>query len=193
MTAGSATEPIAHGAAHLVGDSIFVSTITLNNGNSAPILRILGYFVIALLVLFFFRVIRAVWVETRVVGASKGRRQDSREGTAQGPASNGRRDAKASSLYLRSIEPEDQRDRSFELSDELTIGRAAGCGISIDYDTFASNLHARVYRRLEREVWVEDLGSTNGTIVNGKLLSKPVRVRKGDTVQVGGTIFEVVR
>ena len=72
----------------------------------------------------------------------------------------------------------------------MTVGRAAGCGVPIDYDTFASNLHARLFR-LDGDVWVEDLGSTNGTWVNTERILERTRIEKGDLLQVGGTVFEV--
>lgn len=182
---------VAAPSVRLVTHSVLASVITLNNGNSAPVLRILEYAVVALLWLFFFWVMRSVWVETRAVRSSVSERDRKAEGAPPGAAA-AHRDGKGRSLHLRIVDPAEQRDRSFELADELTIGRAAGCGVSIDYDAFTSNLHARVFRR-DGEVWVEDLGSTNGTLVNGKRLAKPVRVRKGDHLQVGGTVFEVVR
>ena len=37
---------------------------------------------------------------------------------------------------------------------------------------------------------IEDLGSTNGTYLNGKRLAAPERITKGDRVQVGNTVFE---
>ena len=45
------------------------------------------------------------------------------------------------------------------------MGRAAGCHIALPDDTFVSQLHARVFER-SGQVYVEDLGSTNGTYVN---------------------------
>src|ERR1019366_2812176 len=66
------------------------------------------------------------------------------------------------------------------------VGRGAGCGVPIDYDTFASNLHARLFR-LDGDVWVEDLGSTNGTWVNTERIAERTRIEKGDLLQGGGT------
>jgi len=43
------------------------------------------------------------------------------------------------------------------------------------------------------ELWLEDLGSTNGTWVNDERLDNPVRLRRGDRVKVGSTILEVAR
>ena len=93
-------------------------------------------------------------------------------------------------LRLHVVRPEDQIGRAFDLGDEITIGRAAGCGVSIAYDSYASNLHARVFR-LDGDLWVEDLGSTNGTWVNTSRIGERTRLDKGDLVQVGGTVFEV--
>jgi pSer/pThr/pTyr-binding forkhead associated (FHA) protein len=42
-------------------------------------------------------------------------------------------------------------------------------------------------------LWIEDIGSTNGTIVNGKRIEHPVKLRKGDKVKVGETLFVVER
>jgi len=78
----------------------------------------------------------------------------------------------------------------FELDvPELTIGRAPGCHVSVADDTFASSLHARVFGR-DGGVFVEDLGSTNGTYVNGARLAGPTVLRPGDQVQVGNTVLE---
>jgi pSer/pThr/pTyr-binding forkhead associated (FHA) protein len=75
---------------------------------------------------------------------------------------------------------------------ELTIGRAAGCGVSLPDDTFVSNVHARVYER-DGDVFVEDLGSTNGSLVNGATLTSATKLRKGDRIQVGQTVLEATR
>ena len=42
-------------------------------------------------------------------------------------------------------------------------------------------------------LWVEDAGSTNGTLVNGKRISQPTKLRKGDRMQVGETVLEAQR
>jgi pSer/pThr/pTyr-binding forkhead associated (FHA) protein len=59
-------------------------------------------------------------------------------------------------------------------------------------DTFVSQLHARLFAR-EDKLYLEDLGSTNGTTLNRKPVSAPVEIRRGDRIQVGKTVFEVVR
>ena len=53
-------------------------------------------------------------------------------------------------------------------------------------------MHARLFRR-GLELFVEDLGSRNGTFVNGKQVTTPVRLRRGDRVQFGETVTEVTK
>ena len=55
-----------------------------------------------------------------------------------------------------------------------------------------SQVHARAFDR-DGTLWVEDAGSTNGTLVNGKRITEPVKLRKGDRVQVGETVLEAQR
>ena len=62
---------------------------------------------------------------------------------------------------LKVVAPPEMVGLRFDLAEEMTIGRAAGCQITLD-DTFASQVHARVFRR-DGQLYVEDLGSTNGT------------------------------
>jgi pSer/pThr/pTyr-binding forkhead associated (FHA) protein len=47
--------------------------------------------------------------------------------------------------------------------------------------------------RQNGSLWVEDLGSTNGTWVNAERIGSAMKLGKGDLLQVGGTVFEVSR
>jgi FHA domain-containing protein len=71
-------------------------------------------------------------------------------------------------------------------SSALTIGRGGSNDLVLDGDEFASTRHARVEPRGDG-VWVEDLGSTNGTYVNGAKLTRPRRLAPGDLLRVGET------
>ncbi|MGH9098186.1 MAG: FHA domain-containing protein [Acidimicrobiales bacterium] len=153
--------------------------------NNTPVLRALEYVVILLLWLFFMWVVRAVWVEVRPLKRKRRREKDDDIYPAiAGKSRKGKR------LRLHVVRPEDHTGTTYEIGAEVTVGRAAGCGVPIDYDTFASNLHARLFR-LDGDVWVEDLGSTNGTWVNTERILERTRIEKGDLLQVGGTVFEV--
>jgi hypothetical protein len=162
----------------------------LDNQN---LLRVLEVFLVALVWLFFFRVIRAVWVEVRPPKARLAA-TDVQVGLPQQVAprkEKGRARARRGTLRLTVVEPEAQRGESFELADELTVGRAAGCGVRVD-DAYTSNIHARLFRR-DGSLWAEDLGSTNGTWLNGERLDGTTRLSRGDVLQVGATVFEVTR
>ena len=154
--------------------------------NNAPALRALEFGVIILLWLFFMWVIRAVWVEVRPLKRRR-RRKDANE-----PTVTGAKGRKGKLLRLHVIRPEEQAGRIYDIGDEVTVGRAAGCGVPIDYDTYSSNLHARLFR-LDGDLWAEDLGSTNGTWVNAEKINGPTRLGRGDLLQVGGTVFEMAR
>jgi len=70
----------------------------------------------------------------------------------------------------------------------MTIGRANENDLVLPGDQFASTLHARLDPRPDG-VWLEDVGSTNGTFVNSILLTGAVRLEPGDLVRVGETEF----
>jgi pSer/pThr/pTyr-binding forkhead associated (FHA) protein len=67
-----------------------------------------------------------------------------------------------------------------------TIGRSGDNAIPLDGDDFASGRHARVENARDG-VWIIDLGSTNGTFVNGERVDGRRRLHEGDLVQVGDT------
>jgi pSer/pThr/pTyr-binding forkhead associated (FHA) protein len=161
-------------------------TTSLDNQN---LLRGLEILVVALIWLFFLRVMRAVWVEVR---PPKRRRvaPEPEQAPPPPPAQSARRE-RGAKLHLKVVEPEQLRGHSYDLPEEVTVGRAAGCGVRVE-DSYTSSLHARVYRR-DSTLWVEDLGSTNGTWVNAERIGEPTKLGRGDLVQVGGTVFEVTR
>jgi pSer/pThr/pTyr-binding forkhead associated (FHA) protein len=156
------------------------------------LLAILKWVFLGLLYLFFVRVIRAVWVEVRepksgapaAVAAPPSEAEGQKRSRRGGPKPAGRE-------RLVILEPAERKGQTFDLNDELTVGRAPGCAVSLD-DTFVSSLHARVFRR-DGTLYVEDLGSTNGTFVNKKAVNSAVKLRKGDRVQVGRTVMELNR
>ena len=69
------------------------------------------------------------------------------------------------------------------------FGRSEDADVPID-DPYASEFHARLGVQ-DDKVIVHDLGSTNGTYVNGRRVTSPRSVVRGDTVQIGKTILEV--
>jgi FHA domain len=171
--------------------AVLVATQNLN-----AVLRVMQWGVIALIFLFFLRVIRAVWVEMSPATIRKPRsvrRQERREVRAAAVSVPSQpRPSRRRQLNLKVVQPPEHAGRTYDLDDELTIGRSPGCGVSTPEDIYTSTLHARLFRRND-QLWVEDLGSTNGTFVNSEQITQAVRLGKGDMLQIGSTVFEVSR
>lgn len=158
--------------------------ILLADAVPESLLTVLKFCFLALVYLFLWRVVRVVVLELRapaLVGAVSG------DGEPRRAAKADRRGAR-----LRILEPEAHRGETYPLGDEITVGRGGGCGIVLTEDQFVSTVHARVFRR-GSDVFVEDLGSRNGTHLNGAPISVATRVKRGDRVQFGQTIAELVR
>jgi pSer/pThr/pTyr-binding forkhead associated (FHA) protein len=156
---------------------------------SEQLLNVLKLCLLALLYLFFFRVLSAVWAELRAPKAAEATASRAPAARREGKPVSARKAAKATPTQLRVLEPDAQKGRSFALSDEVTVGRAAGCQVTVD-DTYVSQLHARVFSR-DGKLYVEDLGSTNGTYLNRKKVSGPIAMQRGDRLQVGNTVMEL--
>ena len=144
---------------------------------SPQLVRLLTILLLVLIHLFFFRVIRAVWVGVRPLRENLPKRNRFV-----------RNDRPARVVVIRT--PETLSGQRHDLASELTIGRAATCEITID-DTYASQIHARVFRRDDDHV-LEDLGSTNGTYLNRQKVSSATNLQTGDHLQIGSTVFEVM-
>jgi hypothetical protein len=81
--------------------------------------------------------------------------------------------------------------QQIEIGQELQIGRSAGTEGRLGDDPEISRQHARITRNPQGELQVEDLGSTNGTFVNGQRISGPTVLNPGDTVQMGRSTLSV--
>jgi adenylate cyclase len=74
------------------------------------------------------------------------------------------------------------------VAQSCVLGRSKQCGIVID-DERASRRHAMVHRQAKAEFWLVDLGSANGTRLNGRRLSRPTRLQVGDRIEIAGRVF----
>lgn len=148
---------------------------------SDALLNVLKLLLLALVYAFFLRVLRAMYVQVTAPSV-----------VAPGAATDATVRAGAPPVgHLRIIEPADQKGKTYDLTDEVTVGRASGCQVALT-DVTVSQLHARIFRR-DGKLYVEDLGSSNGTFVNRKKVSAAVAIRRGDRVAVGSTVLEVTR
>ena len=144
--------------------------------NYAAVVRPLQVLVLVIAVLFFARVLRVASVQSRPVD------EEARTRT---------RRRRSSTLALEFIEPLDRGGERIDVDSGMTIGRSGDCDLSLE-DTYLSSRHARVAND-DGDLTIEDLGSTNGTYVNQEMVKGRVRLERGDVVQVGGVLFEVVR
>lgn len=153
------------------------------------LLTIFNLLFLALLFLFLFRVVHVVVMELRhpAVPIVPPVRPPV---APPAPAAPAKRDGKGPTLRI--VEPTTRAGEFFPSDDDVTVGRAGGCGVVLTDDTFVSQVHARVFRR-GRQIYVEDLDSRNGTFVNGERITTPTQLKKGARVQFGSTIAEVVR
>lgn len=144
------------------------------------ILAILKYLFLLLIFIFLARAVRAMYLEVL------------------GPKTISRPDV-ADASVARSTKPPDRvtihdadgKTKTYEVNEELIIGRADKCHIVIT-DPFASQVHARIFRR-DGGVFIEDMGSTNGTYLNRKRVGSPLPVGRGDRGRIGKTTMEFKR
>jgi hypothetical protein len=68
----------------------------------------------------------------------------------------------------------------------ISVGRGDQNDVALERDEFASSSHARFVPQRDG-VWLEDIGSTNGTFVNGERLPSPRKLTPGDVVRIGDT------
>jgi hypothetical protein len=76
---------------------------------------------------------------------------------------------------------------SFDLGEGATLGRSNGADIRVD-DPFASSAHARIFSRGEF-MYLEDMGSTNGTYLNGRELRTAERLKMADVIRIGDSEY----
>lgn len=77
--------------------------------------------------------------------------------------------------------------RTYDLEGGATIGRSPGSDIVLP-DDFVSQTHARIFAR-KQFLYIEDLGSTNGTFVDGRRIEGDRQIKPGQEVVIGDTIF----
>lgn len=89
-------------------------------------------------------------------------------------------------VFVRS---ESQAGLHFAVADSVVLGKSPDADVPID-DPYASEFHLRITRR-RGKLSASDLGSANGTYLNGRRLRNPVDLARGDALQVGRTVLEV--
>ena len=172
------------------------------------VLNILKFALLGLLYLFFARVLWAVWSEvrtpkpSRAAAAGPSQRSDQRAAQRKGAPAPQAQPKKKRGAEQRPVkgrggrvgrlvilEPRARRGTTVAMADEITLGRDPNCTITVDDDSYVSQLHFRVYD-YEGQPMLEDLGSTNGTFHNGSEIAGAKLLHPGDRIQVGTTVIE---
>jgi pSer/pThr/pTyr-binding forkhead associated (FHA) protein len=151
-------------------------------------LLILRYVFLLLLFVFIFRLVK--WM-IGDLGGSGAQKQDGLQ--AAGPAGKSKASGTEGSRFIvvESSIPELKPGDSFSIGREIFFGRGGRSDIII-MNSFTSTQHARVYLK-EGQYWLEDLKSTNGTLLNEVQVKKPIVLANGDRLRVGGVTFQFVR
>lgn len=107
---------------------------------------------------------------------------------------NGRQKLKRYNFGLEIVEPGNsinlKRGGVIPINGEITLGRKQDNLFILD-DQFVSGHHARIYPLNDNYV-LEDLGSTNGTLLNNTRIKGKATIAIGDSIKVGSTVFKVI-
>ena len=138
---------------------------------------------LVLLYLFIWRIVRSAARDLRLPQESMilGPQQAAAAGLVPQPQS-----LELGRLVVLSSPALDEGDVVALDAHPLTVGRGRNNDIALPEDDYASSRHARFEPRRDG-VYVEDIGSTNGTFVNGIRLTRDRRLIPGDVVRVGET------
>jgi len=106
------------------------------------------------------------------------------------PADRGRGRSRSKLPARFAITAGQQQGMSVPVEPVINLGRAADSTLLLD-DDYASARHAQLVQQDPTTWLLSDLQSTNGTYVNGKLATEPVKVTVGDVVRIGKTLMRL--
>ena len=135
---------------------------------SALLLTLLKLIFVALLFLFLWQIARTITIHLGLQERSSRRRQ-------------------AKEVVI--VRSDSQSGLEIPIDSVVVLGRSDQADVILD-DSYASEFHLR-FSLDDGDLYVQDLGSTNGTYVNGRRITAPMAVSRGDAVQVGKSVMEV--
>jgi len=148
-----------------------------------PISLVLRFAFLAILFLFLLWIARSAWRDLVRTGSSSARSDHDR---TVGPSPGGSRDAWLVVESGTDLAP----GTRFDLFGGATLGRSGDAEITFS-DRYASGVHARVYPRGDR-FFIEDMNSTNGTLLDGAPVVGSTELAEGATIAIGDTSFRFV-
>lgn len=155
-----------------------------------PIAVALKFGFLAVLYLFLLWVARSALRDLRGTGRAVPAAWDEATGMHEAGADVGGHDGRPAQLRVRSaagLTP----GSAYDVTDGAVLGRGDQADIRLG-DTFASSAHARLLRQGDAVV-LEDLGSTNGTYLNGEPVTGPQPLHDGDRIRIGDSEFSFER
>jgi hypothetical protein len=143
-------------------------------------LLVLKILFLVLLYLFIWRIVRTASRDVRLPQESFVLAPGSVPGLAEQPR------IEAGKLVVIKSPALAEGDERVLDSAPLTLGRSSRNDVDLARDEYASSDHARIEPRRDG-VWLQDVGSTNGTYLNGTRVTKAKRLSSGDVVRIGET------
>jgi hypothetical protein len=155
--------------------------LTLASVAVSEALLVLKLVFLVLLYLFIWRIVRSAAKDVRMPQESFVLAPGSVPGLGQEPqrVDSGR-------LVVLSSPALEEGDEVALNSSSVLVGRGSRNDVDLTGDEYASSAHARIEPRRDG-VWLEDVGSTNGTYLNGIQVTQAKRLTAGDVVRIGET------
>jgi hypothetical protein len=152
-------------------------------------LTVLKVLFLALLWLFIFSAVSVIRTDLFGKAVPAPDQPEGRELESPSPPARRTRRPRGEPRVLSIVQGQ-QTGEAAELAPGLVmIGRGADCQLILD-DDYVSTRHARVVAG-ETGLYIEDLGSTNGTYVNGARITAPTAISMSDTLRIGKTILKL--
>jgi pSer/pThr/pTyr-binding forkhead associated (FHA) protein len=151
------------------------------------LLTVLRLLLLSLVWLFFVRVLFLLAAKPRAMTVAAAAPAAPARNAPAAPSAPSRSASKAS---LRVVSAGPFANTEFTVGTEATVGRGQGCQVQLA-DPMVSQLHARLFRS-DKGLHIEDLGSTNGTYLNGRKVGAAAPLKRGDRVRVGPVELEVL-
>jgi len=152
-----------------------------------PLAVALKFAFLAVLYLFLLWVVRSAWRDlARYGGTAAAEPVEAPSPARRARKATERRDGGAPRLQVVAAMGHEP-GTTFDVAGGAMFGRADGADIRVE-DPFASSSHARIFDR-GGDMYLEDMGSTNGTYLNGHKVQRAERLDGGDTIRIGDSEY----
>ena len=151
-----------------------------------PLAVALKFAFLAVLYLFLLWVVRSAMRDLARYGGTAAEPVEAPSPARRARPASERRDGGAPRLHVVAAMGH-QPGTTFDVAHGAMFGRSDGADIRVE-DPFASSSHARIFDR-GGAMYLEDMGSTNGTYLNGRKVQSAERLDVGDTIRIGDSEY----